>query len=83
MMDCHKVCTAWESALDHQLSKRRDDRWKNVTSAKHGLANGHEVGDGMIAIADELPSGSAIAGFPEPRTYFLQVAGYQSLVFGV
>lgn len=54
-----------------------------MTSAKHGLANGHEVGDGMIAIADELPSGSAIAGFPEPRTYFLQVAGYQSLSFGI
>ena len=50
----HKISTASECTLNHELGQGRHDRREHMASAKHGLANGHEVSHGMIAIANEL-----------------------------
>lgn len=59
-MDSHEVGAAGERPLDHELGEGSDHGGEDVTSAEHGLADGHEVGDGMVAIADELLSGISI-----------------------
>lgn len=43
-----------EGALNHDLLKGRNDGGQDVPPAKHLLANGHEVGDRVVAIANEL-----------------------------
>lgn len=50
-----------------------------MTPAQHCLAEGHEIGNGMVAIANELFSVSARAATPVRLMYFLQVVGYQGL----
>ena len=50
-----------------------------MTPAQHCLAEGHEIGNGVIAIADELFSVSARVATPVRLMYFLQVVGYQGL----
>ena len=50
-----------------------------MTPAQHCLAEGHKIGNGVIAIANELFSVSARAATPVPLMYFLQVVGYQGL----
>jgi len=59
-MDSHEVGAAGERPLHHELGEGSDHGGEDVTSAEHGLADGHEVGDGMVAIADELLSGISI-----------------------
>jgi hypothetical protein len=43
-----------KGALNHHLGERRDDRGLHVAATQHGLANGHEVRDRVVAIANEL-----------------------------
>lgn len=58
VVDGDEVGAGGEGALNHQLGQRRDDRGKHVAAAEHGLAHGHEVGHGVVAIADQLGSGA-------------------------
>ncbi len=43
-----------EGTLDLELGKGGGDSGEDVTPAKHGLADGHEIRDGVVAITDEL-----------------------------
>lgn len=54
MMDGDQVGTARESAFDHQLGERVDDRGQDVSASKHGLPQGHQVRYGMVAIPYQL-----------------------------
>ena len=54
MVDCNEVGSGREGALDHQLGEGRDDRGEHMAATEHGPANGHEVGHGVVSIADEL-----------------------------
>ena len=53
-MDCHEICATGKGALNHKLGKREDDRWENMASPKHSLADRHEICHGVVAITDEL-----------------------------
>lgn len=66
-MYCHEVRSVDEVALDLQLGQGRRDAKKNVSSAKQRRAKRHEVGDGVVAIADQ----------------FVEDAGDQGESFGV
>ena len=50
-----------------------------MTPAQHCLAEGHEIGNGVNAISDELFSVLAMAATPVRLMYFLQIVGYQRL----
>jgi hypothetical protein len=54
IVDGDEIGAHGEGAFDHQLGERRNDRGLHVTAAQHGLADGHEVRDRVVAIADEL-----------------------------
>jgi hypothetical protein len=54
MVDGDEICACGKGAFHHQLGKRRDNRGLDMTAAKHRLANGHEVRNRVLAIADEL-----------------------------
>jgi hypothetical protein len=54
MVDGDEIGACGEGTFDHQLGERRDNRGLHMTATKHGPANGHEVRDCMVAIADEL-----------------------------
>jgi hypothetical protein len=54
VVDGDEVGAHGKGALDHHLGQRRDDRRLDVAATKHGLANGHEVRDRMVPIANEL-----------------------------
>ena len=54
MMDCHKVCAVDKGTLDLEFNERGDDRGEDVSAPEHLTTDLHEVGDGVIAIADEL-----------------------------
>ena len=58
MVDGDEVGASREGALDHQLGQGRDDRGKHMAAAEHGFAHGHEVGNRVVAIADQLGSGA-------------------------
>lgn len=50
-----------------------------MATTKHGLAQGHEICDGMVAIANELATGLAENGRGDSRTDFLEVVRDQCL----
>lgn len=53
-MNRHEVCTGREGAFDLELGEGRGDGGQDVSATKHGLTEGHEVGDRVEAIANEL-----------------------------
>lgn len=54
MMDGDEVGATRESAFDHQLGERVDDRGQDVSASKHSLAQGHQISYGMVAIPNHL-----------------------------
>jgi hypothetical protein len=54
VVDGDEVGAGGEGALDHQLVEACDDGGLDMAATEHGLANGHEIGDGVVAIADKL-----------------------------
>jgi hypothetical protein len=54
VMNRDKICPRGEGTFDLELSEGRDHRGKHVSPAQHCLADGHELGDGVVAIANEL-----------------------------
>lgn len=54
VVDGDEIGAHGKGPLDHDLAQRFADRGQDVAAAKHGGAEGHEVGDGVVAIADEL-----------------------------
>lgn len=53
-MDGNEVCAGWEGAFNHQLAERGDNRGLYMATTEHRRANGHEVGDRVVSIADKL-----------------------------
>lgn len=51
----HQVRAGRKGAFDLEFDERRSYRGEDVAAAEHSLAKRHEVGDGVDAIADELP----------------------------
>lgn len=49
-----QVGAGGEGALDLDLVEGADDGGEHVPPAEHGGADGHEIGDVVLAIADEL-----------------------------
>ena len=54
MVDGDEVGAGWEGSFDLEFGQCREDGGKDVAPAQHLFANGHEVGDSVFAIADEL-----------------------------
>jgi hypothetical protein len=54
VVDGDKIGTRGKGALDHHLGERCNDRGLNVAATQHGLADGHEVRDRVVAISNEL-----------------------------
>ena len=54
MMDSDQVGATGKCALYHKLGEGGDNGGKNMPPTKHGLADGHEVGNGVIAITNQL-----------------------------
>jgi hypothetical protein len=54
VVDGDEVCAGWKGALYHQFGQRGDYRGLYVAATQHGLADGHEVRDRVVAIANEL-----------------------------
>ena len=54
MVDGDEVCARGKGALDLELGEGAYDGREDMAATEHGLANGHEVGNGVPAIADEL-----------------------------
>ena len=52
----YEVRAGRECALDHEFCKGRADGREDMAAAKHGCADGHEVCDCVVPIADELYS---------------------------
>lgn len=87
----YEVGARWECALDHEFGERCADGWEDVAPAQHGGADGHEVCDCVLAIADELwlvsyanwgcgkGSGEEGTGREGREEYFLEVVCYESL----
>lgn len=55
MVNGHQVRAGRKGAFDLEFDERRGYRGEDVPAAEHSLAERHEVGDGVDAIADELP----------------------------
>lgn len=54
MMDRHEVGSAWKSALDLHAREGGEHGREDMAATQHGLAEGHEVCDGVIAISNQL-----------------------------
>jgi len=50
-----------------------------VTATEHGLANGHEVRNGMVAIADELDDLAVAHLLATGKRYLLEIIRNESL----
>jgi hypothetical protein len=50
----HEIGARGKGPLDHQLGERADHGRLHMATAQQRLAHVHEVGDGVVAIADEL-----------------------------
>lgn len=62
MMYCYKICAAREGSFDLEFREGGYYGGEDVSPAKHLLADGHEVGDCVVAIADELEIVSVLTG---------------------
>jgi hypothetical protein len=60
MVNGDEVRASRKGALDHQFRQRCDYRGLDMAATEHGLANGHEVRDRVVAIADELCAFSVV-----------------------
>ena len=54
MVDCHEIRSGGECAFDLDRGQCRDDGGQDVAATEHRSPNLHKVGDGVVAIADEL-----------------------------
>jgi hypothetical protein len=54
MVDCHEVCACGEGSFDLELDESMYDGGKDMATAEHGFADGHEVGHRVEAIANQL-----------------------------
>jgi hypothetical protein len=54
MVNCDQIRAHGKCSLDHHFGERCNDRGLDMAATKHGLANGHEVRDRVVAIANKL-----------------------------
>lgn len=54
VIDRHQTCAGRERSLDLELLEVKHDGSEDMAAPQHRFANGHEVGNGVIPIADKL-----------------------------
>lgn len=54
MVDGHEVCAGGERSFDLELDESMYDGGKNMATAEHSFADGHEIGHRVVAIANQL-----------------------------